>query len=131
MVYLNLGLVDKTMEKISRTLVEDVNQIVNIHLYEGAKYSSEDVWLIQNSLDSDSTLGKKFSKVGAPIFTKMDKEEKENATYDVTLSMDEIGQIRQSLIAFQKQVKNPPKRIAKLIQLHTPKQKLGTAKQIN
>ena len=106
MVYLNLGLVDKTMEKISRKLVEDVNQIVNIHLYEGAKYSSEDVWLIQNSLDSDSTLGKKFSKVGAPIFTKMDKEEKENATYDVTLSMDEIGQIRQSLIAFQKQVKN-------------------------
>ena len=131
MVYLNLGLVDKTMEKISRKLVEDVNQIVNIHLYEGAKYSSEDVWLIQNSLDSDSTLGKKFSKVGATIFTKMDKEEKENATYDVTLSMDEIGQIRQSLIAFQKQVKNPPKRIAKLIQLHTPKQKLGTAKQIN
>lgn len=131
MVYLNLGLVDKTMEKISRKLVEDVNQIVNIHLYEGAKYSSEDVWLIQNSLDSDSTLGKKFSKVGAPIFTKMDKEEKENATYDVTLSMDEIGQIRQSLIAFQKQVKNPPKRIAELIQLHTPKQKLGTAKQIN
>ena len=131
MVYLNLGLVDKTMEKISKKLVEDVNQIVNIHLYEGAKYSSEDVWLIQNSLDSDSTLGKKFSKVGAPIFTKMDKEEKENATYDVTLSMDEIGQIRQSLIAFQKQVKNPPKRIAELIQLHTPKQKLGTAKQIN
>lgn len=119
------------MEKISKKLVEDVNQIVNVHLYEGAKYSSEDVWLIQNSLDSDSTLGKKFSKVGAPIFTKMDKEEKENATYDVTLSMDEIKQIRQSLIAFQKQVKNPPKRIAELIQLHTPKQKLGTAKQIN
>ena len=119
------------MEKISKKLVEDVNQIVNVHLYEGAKYSSEDVWLIQNSLDANSPLGRKFSRIDTPIFTKMDKKEKENATFDVTLTMDEIGQIRQSLIAFQKQVKNPPQRIAELIQLHTPKQKLGTTKQIN
>jgi len=119
------------MEKISKNLIEDVNQIVNVYLYEGAKYSAEDVWLIQNSLDSDSTLGKKFSKVGAPIFHKISNSEKENATYDVTLAMNEIEEIRQSLIAFQKRVKNPPKRIAELIRLHTPKQKLETKKQIS
>lgn len=119
------------MEKISQQLYEEINRVANAHLYEGAKYSANDVWLIQNSLDTDSPLGRKFSRIDTPIFTKMSKSEKENATYDVTLTMNEINQIRQGLIAFQKRVKNPPKRIAELIQLHTPKQKLGTTKQIN
>jgi hypothetical protein len=119
------------MEKISYQLYEEINRIANVHLYEGAKYSAEDVWLIQNSLYSNSPLGIKFSRIDTPIFTKMSKSEKENATYDVALTMNEIGQIRQSLMSFQKRVKNPPKRIAELIQLHTPKQKLGTTKQIN
>ena len=119
------------MEKISQQLYEEINRVANAHLYEGAKYSANDVWLIQNSLDTKSPLGRKFSRIDTPIFTKMSKSEKENATYDVELTRDEIIQIRQSLIAFQKRVKNPPKRIAELIQLHTPKQKLGTVKQIN
>ena len=128
------------MEKISRQLYEEINRIANAHLYEEkrdeekrgvAEYSKNDVWLIQNSLDTDSPLGRKFSRIGIPIFTKMSKSEKEDATYDVPLTMNEIGQIRQSLIAFQKRVKNPPKRIAELIQLHTPKPKIETAKQIN
>ena len=119
------------MEKISHQLYEEINRIANAHLYEGAKYSGYDVWLIQNSLDTDSPLGRKFSRIDTPIFTKMSKSERENATFDVTLTMNEIKQIRKSLIAFQKRVKNPPERIAELIQLHTPKQKLGTVKQIN
>ena len=49
------ALLKEDLKKISKRLVEDVNQIVNVHLYQflDAKYSSEDLFLalIQNSLD--------------------------------------------------------------------------------